>query len=194
MASQLIMRRGYLFAGILLIAIGSIWLARRSSRPLLDSPAIVREIQQISELASVKYTVQKVVAVREQKLPFGEESLLLVVQGRVVGGIDLSKMKPDDIARAGDDLYINLPPAKVLHAYLDEKQTRVWDRKVTWFTPWIPYNPDLETRARQQALQSIQDTAAEMGLLKEAERNAQATIRALLRAAGFAQVQFRAVS
>ena len=94
MASQLIMRRGYLLAGILLIAIGSIWLARRSSRPLLDSPAIVREIQQISELASVKYTVQKVVAVREQKLPFGEEFLLLVVQGRVVGGIDLSKMKP----------------------------------------------------------------------------------------------------
>ena len=48
----------------------------------------------------------------------------------------------------------------------------MWDRKVTWFTPWIPYNPELETRARQQALQSIQDTAAGTGL-SEAERNAE---------------------
>ncbi|MEJ7607249.1 MAG: DUF4230 domain-containing protein [Bryobacteraceae bacterium] len=190
----MIIRRGYLIAAIILIAIGSIWLARRNKRPLLDGPAIVTEIQKISELASVKYTVQKVIGVEEQKIPFGMESLLLVVQGRVVGGVDLSHLKENDIVRRDDQVYVNLPPARILHVYLDEKQTKVWDRKVTWWTPWVPFSPSLETRARQQALKSIQDTASEMGILREADRNAQQTITTLLKVAGFSDVRFRAPS
>ena len=47
---------------------------------------------------------------------------------------------------------MKLPPAKILHVVIDEKQTTVWDRQITWWTPWAPYSKDLESRARQTAI------------------------------------------
>ena len=45
---------------------------------------MVREIQQLNELVSVKYTIQKVVGLKEKKAPFGSEKLLLIVQAEVL--------------------------------------------------------------------------------------------------------------
>lgn len=162
---------------------------------VVDAPALVREIQQIHELGSVRYSVQKVVGMREQKVPVGTESLLIVVQGRVVAGIDLSGLKPADVAEDRDKmLVVKLPQARILHSYIDEQKTQVWDRRITWWTPWIAPNPDLERQARLQALKEIESTALEMGILKDAETNAQATIKNLLRAFGIEQVEFRPLS
>ena len=51
-------------------------------RILSSPPALVHEIQKLNELVTVKYSVQKVVGLEEQKLPFGTEKLLLIVQAR----------------------------------------------------------------------------------------------------------------
>lgn len=55
----------------------------------LDAPAIVREIQGLSELVSLKYTIQKVVGLEEKKTPVGSEKLLLIVQAEALAGVDL---------------------------------------------------------------------------------------------------------
>ena len=66
----------------------------------------------------------------------------------------------------------------------------MWDRQVTWWTPWVPYNNDLERQARMAALESIRASAIEMGILGDAELNAIQSIRRLLQAAGVAKVGF----
>ena len=73
---------GFLFAAAL------VFFINRRTLPIqtLDSPAIVRQIQGLSELVSVKYTVQKVVGLEEKKKPVGSEKLLLIVQAEVLGG------------------------------------------------------------------------------------------------------------
>jgi hypothetical protein len=85
---------------------------------------------------------------------------------------------------------VNLPPAKLLNVFLDEKQTKVWDRHITWWTPWIPYDPDLEHRARLKALDNVRSAALELGILNEAQRNAQLTVANFLRAVGL-ECEFR---
>jgi len=77
---------------------------------------------------------------------------------------------------------------------LDEKQTRVWDRQITWWTPWVPFNPDLERQARLAALDSVRQTAVEMGILDEARHNAETSIRNLLKTLGAQSVTFVADS
>ena len=57
----------------------------------------MREIQRLNELVSVKYTIQRVVGLEEQKVPLGSEKLLLIVQAEVLAGIDLSTLKPGDV-------------------------------------------------------------------------------------------------
>jgi len=160
-------------------------------RRVIDAPAVVKEIQQLSELVTVKYNIQKVVGLKEEKVPFGSEQVLLMVQADVLGGIDLAALRPSDVRVAMDgNVTATLPPPKVMHVYVDEKQTRVWDRSKTWWTPWIPADPELEQKARLAALEAVQAAALEMGILSNAQQNAEKTIREFLHAAGVESVHF----
>jgi hypothetical protein len=150
-----------------------------------DSPAVVREIQGLSELVSVKYTVQKVVGLEEKKSPVGSEKLLLIVQAEVLAGVDLSALPAGAIKTLPhDEVRIALPPARIFHIVIDDKETKVWDRQITWWTPWVSPNPDLERQARLAATKSIEEAALQMGILDQARRNAETLIRNLLQTLG----------
>lgn len=178
---------GLLFAG----SVGLFWRSGSRASVAADPPAVLREIQRLNELVSVKYSVQKVVGFEEQKQPLGSEKLLLIVQAKVLAGVDLSGLTPSQVAvvRPGE-LLVQLPPPKILHVVVDEKATKVWDRQVTWWTPWVPYNQDLERQARLAAIESIRASALEMGILADAEQNARTAIRRLLEAVGIGKVTF----
>lgn len=182
-------------AAILMLAalLLAFWLGRRQAgtSKSTDLPAILRQVQTLSQLVTVKYRVQKVVGLEEQKAPFGSEKLLLVVQADVLAGIDLSSLSLENLgSKAPRQVAVTLPPAKILHVVLDEKQTKVWDRQITWWTPWVPYNPDLERQARLAAIDSIKESATEMGILGDARRSAEQVIKRMLEALGFEAVTF----
>ena len=176
--------------GFLFIAIIAIWWSFRRERPQLDPPALLAQVQQLSQLATVKYTFQKVVGLREDKQPVGSESILLIMQASVNGGVDLAGMSPADVeVRPGGAVVVRLPPAKILNITVDEKETKVWDRKMTWWTPWVPYSLDLEQRARLAGIETVKQAALDMGILAQADRNAEISIRGLLALAGVKTVR-----
>lgn len=187
------MKRALPILLVLVVAAIAFWLGRQRAAAVntTELPALVRQIQQLNELVSVKYRVQKVVGLEERKLPFGSEKLLLVVQADVLAGIDLAGLAVADVKLpSAEGIALSLPQPRVLHVVLDDKQTRVWDRQVTWWTPWVPYNPDLERQARLTAIDSIRETAIEMGILDQARRSAEQNIRRLLESLGFKAVTF----
>ena len=160
-----------------------------------DAPAMLREIQRLNELVTVKYSIQKVGGLEEQKRPVGSEKLLLIVQAKVLAGVDLAALSSADVINVKTgELLVRLPAARILHVVVDEKSTKVWDRQVTWWTPWVPYNQDLERQARVAALESIRESALEMGILVDAQANARSSIRRLLEAVGIRQVSFSPAS
>jgi hypothetical protein len=174
-------------AAVLLILVVCVFLATRrySPAPDLDSHAVVSQVRQLNQLATVRYTVQKVIGIKEDKQPVGSESILLVMQARVEAGIDLSSLREQDVFHRPDGaIVIRMPEARILNVAVDEKQTKVWDRTKTWWTPWVPYSIDLEQRARAEGLEAVRQGALEMGILKDAERNAESSIRGLLGLAG----------
>jgi hypothetical protein len=178
-------------AALLLILLLCVFLATRrySRNNELDPHAVVTQVRQLNQLATVRYTVQKVIGIKEEKQPVGSESILLVLQARVEAGIDLSSLREQDVFHRPDGaLVVRMPEAKILNVAVDEKQTKVWDRTKTWWTPWIPYSIDLEQRARIEGLEAVKQGALEMGILKDAERSAESSIRGLLGLAGIKAV------
>ncbi len=168
-----------------------IWSGRRDSNAKLDSTAILVQVQQLNQLATVKYTVQKVVSLTDQKHPIGSETILLVMQATVEAGVDLTKLRSDDVLIGRDGVVtLRTPAPKLLNVFVNEKETKVWDRQKTWWTPWVPYSLDLEQRARISGLESARQAALDMGILKQAEQSAQASIRGLLGLAGIKSVRF----
>lgn len=149
----------------------------------LDSEAVVTQVQQLNELVSVKYSIQRVVGLREPKVPFGEESILLMVQGEAVAGVDLATMTARDVRYTDKRaVTLTLPRAKIFNTFIDEKQTKVWDRQITWWTPWVPYDADLEHKARLEAVDDLRRAALSIGILDQAQKNAQISIRDFLSA------------
>jgi hypothetical protein len=162
-------------------------------RHVWDPPAIVQQIRQLHDLVTVKYTVQKVIGLEEQKVPFGSEKVSLLIQATVLAGVDLSEIGPHNVTVNPDHaVTIQLPVPKVMHVFVDEQQTKVWDRSKTWWTPWVPFNPELEQKARLSALEAVQATALQMGILRDAQRNTETTIRAFLATLGIESVSFQA--
>ncbi len=158
---------------------------------VVDAPAILQQVQQLNELVTVKYNIQKVIGLKEEKVPFGSESVLLMVQATVLGGVDLSSLKPEDVSVNADNrVTIMLPPPKIMHVFVNDKDTKVWDREKTWWTPWVGFNPELEQKARLAALEAVQVAAQEMGILSNAQQNAETTIRGFLHTVGIESVSF----
>jgi hypothetical protein len=153
------------------------------TRSTVDTPAVLRQIQQLSELATVKYNIQKVIGLEEQKIPFGSEKVMLLVQATVKAGVNLKDV-------AADGSVIRLPPPILTDVYIDERETKVWDRSKTWWTPWVSLNPELEQNARRAALEAVQQTALQMGILSNAQRNAETVVREFLHTAGMTNVTF----
>jgi hypothetical protein len=157
---------------------GGTWL-----RPI-DPPAVVSQVRGLKKLVTVRYVVQKVVGLTEPRQPVGEESILLMVQGRVQAGVDLATITQYDVQVSGKKIKIRLPHAQILDVAIDEKNTKVWDRRVTWWTPWVTPDINLEHRARLSALEDIRKTVVDMGILRDAETDARTALRDLGAAMG----------
>src|SRR3954453_6125443 len=163
----------------LLVRSGFHFLSRSQS---LSTSTVITQIKQLNQLATVRFSIQRVVGLTEAKIPLGEESILLIVQGDVQAGVDLAGLRQEDVVISDKGAVVRLPAPKVLTSYLDESQTKIWDRHGTWGTPWVPYSPDLEHRARLQALNEIRKAAIDMGILDRAGENAENAIRQFLAA------------
>jgi hypothetical protein len=178
----------------LVLAAVYFWLKASGSgapRVTFEPASVVLQIQRLNQLTVVKYTLQQVIEMEQSRPLFGNEKVLLLVQGKVLGGVDLSRVTPQDVRVDSDkkSVTVSLPPPRILEAFLDEKETRVWN-SITWWTPWIAPNPDLQKDARLLALDKVKAAAREMGILADAQRNAETSIRGLLMALGFETVKF----
>jgi hypothetical protein len=151
-----------------------------------DTPTVLRQVQSLAQLVTVKYVLEKVVVVEDVKW-FGENRVLLVAHGVVKAGVDLHRMKPDDVRVSGRVVSVRLPPAEITDAYLDDKQTRVIERTTGLLRV---FDKDLEQKARQHAAEEIRRAAREAGILQEATERARAQVERLLHDLGFERVEF----
>jgi hypothetical protein len=183
------------------IFVAGLWLGWKISRFTKFNPApheentvaVVRQIQTLSDLVTVKYVVEKVIILDSPpqstlgQFVQGENRILLLAHGIVKAGIDLKRLNADDITVSGKKIFIKLPPPQVTDAYLDEKQTKVID----WQRGFLrDFDKDLETTARQNAVDDISRAARTDGILKEAGDRAQMQLAVFLNKAGYDQVNF----
>ena len=158
----------------------------------IDQPTVVRQIQQLQRLETVSFTMDKIIS-GEHDSPYlpkflVSDRLLLVVHGEVIGGVDLSKLQPNDVVVQGQFISLHLPQAQILVTRLDNAQTRVYSRDTGLFSS---PDPNLESEVRQEAERQLQEAAMQGEILKTADGNARTTISSLLQGLGFKKVDFR---
>ena len=159
-----------------------------------NTSAILRQVQTLSHLVTVKYVMEKVEILEVPsentigRLVGSQNRLLLLAHGIVKAGTDLGKLKSEDIQVRGNRVVIKLPPAQITDAYLDEHQTKVIDRTTGLLAP---SDKDLERTARQNAVEAIRRAARTSGILSDADERARDQLKVLFLQLGFEEVEFR---
>src|SRR5258708_35363819 len=94
-----------------------------------DTPVLLQQVQTLSELVTVKYVVEKVEVWEDPpsgllaQFVAGDNRILLLARGNIKAGVDFGQLKPADLRVDGKTIWINLPPARITDAYLDDKET-----------------------------------------------------------------------
>jgi hypothetical protein len=155
-----------------------------------DPVTIINEVQSLARLETIRYTVEKVVTAEVNQGVLGPlfgDRLLFVAHGYIIAGIDMGKIKPEDLWLEGEMLNVRLPAPEVLVATLDNDKSYVYDRETGVFTHG---DPTLETQVRQVAEQEILKAATEEGILDQAATNAQTYLRWFFETLGYKQINF----
>ena len=165
---------------------------RRGHPPqILNSATVLRQVHGLQELATVKYHLERVVAVTDPGW-LGDERLVLIAHGVVKAGIDFSQVHPEDIRydAAAGAVEMILPPPKILDVYLDERLTQVYLHEKSLFRR---LNKDLNQIARRDALAQIQSAARDLGVKEDAQQRAELQLKKMFEAFGINKVsiQFR---
>jgi hypothetical protein len=188
----MLMMLGLLALGIYLGLTVARW--RSGALRVQNTATIIQQVQTLSDLVTVKYVMQKVEYVDSPpgttlgQFIQGDNKVLLLAQGIVKAGIDLKKIKADDVAVSGKRLTITLPKPEITDAYLDDTQTKVIER-TTGFLRSL--DKDLEQTTRQYAVGDIRRAAQQSGILNDANERARMELRTFFQQAGFDSVEFR---
>ncbi len=155
-----------------------------------DPVTIINEVQSLARLETIRYTVEKVVTAEVNQGVLGPlfgDRLLFVAHGYVIAGIDMSKIKPEDLWLTGELLNVRLPATEILVATLDNDKSYIYDRETGLFTRG---DPTLETQVRLVAEQEILKAATQEDILSQAATNAQTYLRWFFESMGYKSIRF----
>lgn len=151
---------------------------------------VITHINALGRLETTEFAMQTVVNLENEPGNFweqlvGSDKLLLVAEGEVVAGFDLSKVSDEDIVVQGTTVTMNLPVPEILNSRIDNERTYVIERDTGFL---VKPDQTLESRARQIAEQSLTDWALEHDIIEKAEQYGRIQIENLLRSLGFTTI------
>lgn len=157
---------------------------------LPDPVTVIHEIRSLARLETIQYSLEKVITAEQGQGELGflfGDRLLFVGHGKVIAGIDLALMRPEDMWVEGQVLHVRLPAAQVFVATLDNEKSYVYNRDTGLLNKG---DVNLETNARAAAEKEILKAAVEDGILVQAQQNGEGYLSRLLRGLGYADVIF----
>jgi hypothetical protein len=152
---------------------------------IVSGDAIVQQIQKISRLETTTYTIERVIEAKQSDPAWPDwlrgDRLLLIADGTIVAGVDMGKVKPQDVVVApdGNSVKITLPPVEIFNrnSILNNAKTRVYNRETGLLAS---PSQNLETQARQAAEGQLLQAACDDGVMQHATDDSRAAVSHML--------------
>ncbi len=124
----------FLLIGLGVIIIASSFTMKKDLQKKCD--LVTEKLITISELATTKYNYSNVISINDNLkykdfiIPFTEKSFVVKYNGYVTAGIDLSQART---SIENNELFIILPPSKILNHTVNEDEIFIFDEKSSVF-------------------------------------------------------------
>ncbi len=186
----------YVLAGAVVLALVLFLLLhlgvrRQRTLAIEQTETLVDQVRRIGELSSAGYYEELVLTDRDESYLAevkratglnrltGNDDFVIICKGRVRAGYDFTKMGPDDFSVSGDTLRLTLPPVEILDVVINP----------TDYELFAGHRTHEETVGLVlQAKQRLRADAIRAGILDQAERSAEASLRRLFGAMGYREI------
>lgn len=148
--------------------------------PVLSSITVENQLQQISHLATIRYSYTNMGQFENSnefygiKLPFTTKSFIVAYDGTITAGVDLTQAK---VTVTDQKVTIALPAPQILSHEVDPNSLEVFDETTSIFNP-ITIEDYTGFQADQQGV--MEEKAIQGGLLTQAKDQAEAAIGGLI--------------
>lgn len=165
---------------IVCFAVGFFSGGREEKPPVLSSITVENQLQQISQLATIRYSYTNMGQFENSnefygiKLPFTTKRFIVAYDGTITAGVDLSQAK---VTITDQKVTIALPAPQILSHEVDPNSLEVFDETTSIFNP-ITIEDYTGFQADQQGV--MEDKAIQGGLLTQAKDQAEAAIGGLI--------------
>ena len=180
-------------AGSLLLAL--LLLSACSRGPSLQDQLAgrIEQLSRTSELGTVEYTVRKAVKARDEGdwFKIGNRRILFSCTARIKAGINLERVPLDKLVvdESTRSVSLVLPHATVFSIDIPPEQIRLEYEDVTGFRQHFS-DQERQALLRQGEREIVRDLP-KLGILAEAESNAEEFFRPMLEQMGFENIQIR---
>ena len=145
---------------------------------VIDKTAtVVEEIRKISEFTSACYYEEMVLGYKKKK----KDEMVLIANGKVRAGFDLSTIKADDVIINGDSLFVALEPAKIFDIIINPSGYDVFVEKGKW-------SHNQMTTIKDDARNKLAANANAYGILDKATEYGTEKLSAVLKTFGYKEV------
>lgn len=165
---------------IVCFAVGFFSGGREEKLPVLSSITVENQLQQISQLATIRYSYTNMGQFENSnefygiKLPFTTKSFIVAYDGTITAGVDLTEAK---VTVTDQKVTIALPAPQILSHEVDPNSLEVFDETTSIFNP-ITIEDYTGFQADQQGV--MEEKAIQGGLLTQAKDQAEAAIGGLI--------------
>jgi hypothetical protein len=157
-----------------------------------NTPIVVDpKIRALGRLETTQYVMQVIIDLEREpgnlwQQAFGTDKLLLIAEGQVVAGFDLTKIGTDDIVVEDRSVNLKLPAPEILYYGVDEDKTYVYERRTGFL---VPTDDTLETEARRLAQEELVNWAVGHQAFEKAEESGRVYLESFLRSLGFIDIE-----
>lgn len=172
---------------IILLLVLSVSSCQQKARKMQE----VFALKDMSELATVEYTVTKIIKASDDQTWYkmGDRKILMSCKASIKAGIDLSQITEANVKIDGKDIEVILPRAHVISLNMKPEDIRVEYQETGVFRD--KFNTEERDLLLKQGEEQIRTATASMGVLQTAETNATLVISNYLKSLGYKKINIR---
>ncbi len=171
-----------------ILIIAALLFSACSNEEQAPTPAVM-EIKDLGQLATVEYTIGKIVQMDQTEdawYKWGDRKILIKTRAVVKAGIDLQKLKEDDIVIKGNTIEITLPEAEYISFNMDPNYTKTEVESISGFRD--NFSQKEKNEILRQGEDAIKRDLEKTNILQDASSNAEDVIRDFYKEMGFKRV------
>ncbi len=173
---------------IRILLLASLFFLGCAGKKQQDPKSAVLSLKEMSELATVEYTVTKIIKANDNKTWFkmGDRKILMSAEANIKAGIDLGKLTPDDFSINDKNITIRLPYPKIISLNIPPEKLKVEYQEVSAFRD--PFKSGERDALAAQAETQIKSSLEQLGILEQAKANTSLFVSNFLKQLGYENI------